>query len=246
LDPPPEEVGAPIDWSGWYLTDEEDMDESAEQHEIIAIIESVLKALARERGWEDVYVGGDQFFAWVPDEPLVRVSPDVYLLDQPPPPPRPASWKTWQEGHRPPRFAVEVVSGDDEHPAGWRKDYEEGPAKYAQLGTSELVVFDPQAAAGRVDGRRVPLQVFRRDADDTFVRVYAGAGPAYSKELDAWLVSVRQGPVARLRVARDAAGQELVPTAEEARQAEAEARQAAEQEAAALRADLERLRRPVR
>ena len=208
LDPPPEEVGAPVDWSAWYLTDEEDMGEGAEQHDIIAVVEAVLKELARERGWEDVRVAGDQFFAWVPEEPLVRVSPDVYLLDDPPPPPLPASWQTWCEGHGPPRFAVELVSGDEEHPARWRKDYEEGPAKYAQLGTSELVVFDPEAGAGRAAGERVPLQVFRRDADGTFVRVYTGAGPARSEELDAWLVVVRQGPVARLRVARDAAGRD--------------------------------------
>jgi len=270
MDPPPDEIGARVDWSAWYLTDEEDMGESGEQHEIIAILESVLRELARERGWQDVLVSGDQFFAWVRKEPLVRVSPDVYLLDDAPPPPHPPSWKTWREGHRPPRFAVEVVSGDERHPARWRKDYEESPAKYAQLGTAELAVFDPEAAAGRAGGERVALQVFRRDDDGAFVRVYGGPGPARSEELDAWLAVVRRGSVARLRVARDAAGLKLVPTAEEARQAEArarqaaeeaqqaeakarqaaeeaqqaeaEARQAAEREAAALRAELERLR----
>jgi len=250
MDPPPEEIGAPIDWSAWYLTDEEDMGESGEQEQIIVVLKSVLKELARERDWEGVHIAGDQFFAWVPEEPLVRVSPDVYLLDDAPGPPFPASWKTWLAGHGPPRFAVEVVSADEGHPARWRKDYEAGPRKYAQLGTAELAVFDPDAAVGKVAGGRIPLQVFRRDRDDAFVRVYGGAGPARSEELDAWLVVQRLGPVARLRVARDAAGADLVPTAdearraeEEARRAEEEARRAAEREAAALRAELERLRR---
>ncbi|MBI2891940.1 MAG: Uma2 family endonuclease [Deltaproteobacteria bacterium] len=229
-DPRPDEIDAPIDWSSWYLTDEEDVGESNEQSQIISVLRSVLEQLCRERGWGATYIGSDQFFAWVPGEPLVRVSPDVYLLDDPPPPPLPASWQTWRQGHRPPRFAVEVVSGDDEHPDRWRKDYEEAPEKYAQLGAAELVIFDPEAAAGRArdDHDRVALQIYRRQADGAFVRAHSGRGPAESHELGAWLVVVLEGPVARLRVARDAGGRDLVPTATE--------------EVASLRQELDRLR----
>jgi Uma2 family endonuclease len=229
-DPDPEELGVPIDWSPWYLTDEEDMGEGNEQHLVIKLLLSSLDQLARERGWQRVYIGADQFFAWVPAEPLVRVSPDVYLLDDPPEPPLPASWQTWQDGHSPPRFAVEVVSGDARHP-GWRKDYEEAPQKYAQLGARELVIFDPEAAAKRArEPERIPLQLYRREADDSFVRVYRGSGPTYSAELAAHLVAVVNGPIARLRVARDPEGTDLVPT-------EAEALEAAERELAKLRND---------
>jgi Uma2 family endonuclease len=236
-DPDPAEIDLRVDWSQWYLTDEEDTGEGCEQGEIIRLLMSCLKELARERGWERVYVGGDQFFAWIQAEPLVRVSPDVYLLDDPPPPPRPPSWQTWLPGHRPPRVAVEIVSSDT-----WQKDYEEGPAKYAQLGTAELVIFDPDAVVGKASGGgRTPLTIYRREADGGFVRVYAGSGPARSVELSAWIVSGSDGKVARLCLARDEAGKNLVLTVEEAREEERRARESAEREVARLRAELERL-----
>ena len=192
-------------WSAWYLTDEDDVGESTEQGIIVRLLLAALAELARERGWARSLVAGDQFFAWVEAHPLVRVSPDVYLLDDPPAPPYPGMWQTWRPGHPPPRFAVEVVSDR------WQKDYRDAPRKYDQLGARELVIFDPDAAtAPRL--RRVPLQVYRRDASGTWTRVAAGPGPVHSAELDAWLVIV---PGPRLRIARDPAGLDLIPTADE-------------------------------
>ncbi|WP_052374560.1 Uma2 family endonuclease [Chondromyces apiculatus] len=97
------------------------MGDSGEHAEIITILLSVLSELAAMRGWTEVLLSRDNFFAWIQEEPLVRVSPDVYLLDDPPPRPRPKMWQTWLPGHRPPRWAVEIVSDD------WRNDYEEAP-----------------------------------------------------------------------------------------------------------------------
>jgi Uma2 family endonuclease len=209
-DPTPDEAGAPIDWSAWYLPDEEDMGEGADQGEIIRVLLSSLAQLAAERGWPPVYLGADQFFAWVREEPLVRVSPDVYLVDDPPLPPMPKMWSTWLPGHKAPRWAVEIVSED------WKKDYEEGPPKYAQLGARELVIFDPEVALNAdTRGVRVPLQVYRRGADGAFVRVYCGDGPAPSAEIGAALAWQREGNTVRLRIARDAAGSSIVLTAEE-------------------------------
>lgn len=206
----PEDARAPIDWSAWYLTDETDMGESAEQGEIIRLLLSTLGVLGAERRWNHVYLGADQFFAWLREEPMVRVSPDIYLLDDPPSPPLPKSWQTWQAGHKPPRWAVEIVSDD------WKKDYDDAPLKYAQLGTRELVIFDPEAArGGELRGTRVALQVYRRGDDGAFVQVYRGDGPAPSEQIGAFLVVQRVGETVRLRVARDAQGDDRVPTAEE-------------------------------
>ena len=191
-------------WPVWYLTDEDDVGESTEQGIIVRLLLAALAELARERGWARSLVAGDQFFAWVEAHPLVRISPDVYVLDDPPPRPYPASWQTWR-GHSPPRFAVEVVSEE------WKKDYEDGPRKYAQLGARELVIFDPEAVH-HPRGPRVALQVYRRGADDSWTRVAAGAGPVHSVEIDAWLVVV---PGPHLRIARDPAGADLVQTPEE-------------------------------
>ncbi|HEU4537197.1 MAG TPA: Uma2 family endonuclease, partial [Polyangiaceae bacterium] len=195
-DPPPDEFGVPIDWSSWYLTDEDDMGEAIEQQKSIEVFKASIEELARERGWPALHVGADTFFAWVEREPLVRVSPDVYLLDDPPPPPMPRMISTWQPGHRPPRFAAEIVSED------WRKDYDGGPQKYAQLGARELVIFDPDAASGQARAaERAPLQVYRRTLDGAFARVYVGRGPALSEELGAFLVVTFEASVPRLRLA---------------------------------------------
>ena len=200
--PSPPEGG----WAAWYLRDEDDVGEGTEQGITVRTLLSALRELARERDWARTLVAGDQFFAWVEHEPLVRISPDVYLLDDPPAPPYPGMWRTWLPGQAAPRFAVEVVSDD------WAKDYVQAPRKYEQLGTSELIVFDPEA--GR-RGRRFALQLFRRDASGALVRLAAGDDPVHSRELDAWLVVHRDPGGARLRIARDPAGRELIPTTEE-------------------------------
>ena len=242
----PVEVGARIDWSSWYLTDEEDMGESVEQANIIRLFLAILEQLARERGWQDVYFSGDQFFAWLPDEPLVRISPDIYLQPGALPVPAPRLWETWRPDHPPPRLAVEVVSAHPSRPFDWRKDDEHNPAKYAQLGTDELVIFDPAAACGRASEPRVPLQVYRREQDGAFVRVHRGGGPERSETLDAWLVVTMAADTAFLRLAHDAEGRDLVPStsealtaAEAANEAERAARELAEAEVERLRAELD-------
>lgn len=217
-----------IDWSSWYLTEEEDRGESTEQAQIIHMFLSILSQLSGERQWKDVFFSGDQFFAWRQDEPFVRVSPDIYMLDHPPSPPFPPMWETWRPGHSPPRFAVEIVSLD------WKKDYEQAPAKYAQLGTKELVIFDPEIALNQVKHElRFPLQVYRRDEDGVFARSYAGSGPAYSEQLNAWLVVYQKNGSVRLRLARDALGLDLIPTI-------AEQKEAAEQRVCELEEELRR------
>jgi hypothetical protein len=72
------------------------------------------------------------------------------------------------------------------------------------------------------------LQVYRRVRPNEFRCVYQGEGPAFSRELGAWLVVTDGGE--RLRIADDAAGTRLWPTAsEEARRASEEARRASEE-----------------
>lgn len=107
-----------FDWSQWYLGDPAAV--SFVQGAISRELESSLRVLARRRGWETCYVGANNYFAWIA-EPLVRVSPDVYLSDVHPPGPPYNSWQTWRPGHLPPRWALEVVSED------WRKDYRDNP-----------------------------------------------------------------------------------------------------------------------
>lgn len=234
-DPDPEELDAIIDWSDWYLDDADGIGEWGEHDEIARQFLSSIAQRARERGLTDYHAGADRFFAWIREEPLVRVSPDVYLLDHRPTPPLPKQWQTWLPGHRPPRFALEIVSHD------WQRAYEDLPLKYCQLGCPELAIFDPHAGASRAG--RVLLQGYRRDDDGAFVRIHAGAGPIFSPALDAWLVVVGAGAEARLRLARDAGASALVPTEEEALALEARDREAAEARVRELEARVRELER---
>jgi Uma2 family endonuclease len=221
-DPSEDELDATIDWSAWYLTEEDDVGQSPEQDDVVDVFASSVQEHVRAREGARVRVGRDAFFAWLEQEPNVRVSPDVYVLDRPPEPPWPRMWQTWRVGHAPPRFALEVVSADD-----WKKDYEQVPAKYALLGARELVIFDPEAARGVAPGPRVALQVYRREADGSFVRVYVGAGPARVETLGAWVVARASGGVGWLRLTRDGQGEDVVLTARERAEQE---RERAEQE----------------
>ncbi|MGC4114442.1 MAG: Uma2 family endonuclease [Myxococcales bacterium] len=207
--------------ASWYVDDTEHVAESPEQGEIIRDLHSRLTELARQRGWTRVYVGADNYFAWMPEHPQVRVSPNLFLLNDPPSP-WPRSWQTWRPGQRPPHWALEVVSED------WAKDYQDGPAKYALLGCAELVLFDPDAVRGVTKSQsRVPLTVFRRGEDGALARVYSGPGPAYSAQLGCWLRARRDGYAVQLRLSEDEAGVRLVlnrAEAAEAARAEAERR----------------------
>lgn len=146
----------------------------------------------------------------------VGVDPDVMWVE-PALPEGIRSVLTWQPGVNPPRVAVEIVSEDNAE-----KDYRRGPAKYGASGTKELWVFDPDGC-GRDENGEGPwvLQVWRHDGRGKFRRMYMGDGPAYSRELDAWIVVVGD----MLRVSDDEEGTRLWPTTDEERDAaEAQAR----------------------
>ena len=128
--------GDEIAWEDWYLTEEEDMSESPDHWTIRSVFTDILTVHVKQRRWTKVFPGSNAFFAWRQDQPLVRVSPDAYLLAEKPSRPYPKMWETWR-GHAPPRFALEVVSSDR------IKEYEVNPEKYAALGAEELVVYDP-------------------------------------------------------------------------------------------------------
>ncbi|MSQ83079.1 MAG: Uma2 family endonuclease [Myxococcales bacterium] len=223
--PKPDLQIADIDWTAWHLTAEQDMAESPQHAEISRVFVQLLRRRILELKLKRSYVNGNTFFQWVPDEPLVQISPDAYVLDSAPRP-LPTSFQTWLAGHHPPRFALEVVSEQ------WHKDYDANPAKYAMLGCRELVIYDPEHDQHRRTKERVAIQVYRRAADGIFARAYAGDGPAYCEAVDGWLVASANAELL-LRIARDPAGQDLVPTAEESEAAAQEQATAAQEQATA-------------
>jgi len=202
-------------------------------------------------------VGANQFIYWKQYEPTRSVAPDVYVLPGIDPTLEFGAWKVWESGVVP-SFALEIVSGDVS------KDYEDAPLRYAELGVSELVVFDPlptpasdRRAREELAQERCRWQVYRRAGKRGFPLVErTNADRVRSKVLGCWLrdVSVRRPTSTHgaavssreLRLAIDPHGEELVPTEAEAARAAAETergrRVEAEAEVARLRAEIERLR----
>ncbi len=215
-----------VDWSHWYLLDdEEDMGESGEHFQIVQMVLSILGPMVRHRGLQ---VASNQYIAWLEHHPLVRVSPDVYVVRNPWPI-LPESWQTWRDDHPPPMLAIEIVS-----PQTWTKDYRDNPPKYDQLGIEELLIFDPaiHTQRDRTD-HRAPLHLWRRQFNGNLECVavddqsaFLATLNAYAQVVDGWL-----------RFSTDAEGQHLYPTTEE--EAEAAKVTAAEERA---RAESERAR----
>jgi Uma2 family endonuclease len=181
-------------------------------------VDALLAWLAEKA--RKAYVAWDVFVEWDPNDPRARVSPDAFILDGQAPTITPSMWQTWEPGCDPPPFALEVVSSRSR-----TKDYDGSPLRYAALGSEELAIFDPEPHGDDA----FPLQVFRRTPRGQFLRLYAGPGPVKSEVLGAWLVVVDEG--AHVRLARDAAGAELVPTAEEQVLTESARATAAEEQA---------------
>lgn len=220
----------------WVLP-EADVPESNPHRDAVELLRSILLAFVA-RSQRDILVAANLGCRWNQGKPSIGVDPDIALLEPAPPEGVKISClRTWLPGHVPPRFAVEVVSATNAS-----KDYEDAPAKYALLGTRELVVFDPEGLGPASLGGPHTLQVWRREGGQsgqsvpTMTRVYAGEGPTQSAELGAWLVAAEGG---RLRIADDPAGSSLWLTeAEEQGAARRQAEAAHRQAEASLRAAL--------
>ncbi len=218
----------------WVLEDDETMPVTPLHDRVTDALCDVLRAWVLRTG-RDAYVGKDVALRWDRNRPGIGVDPDVYVVEPPPPGAESDAFDsicTWKPGHRPPLLAIEVVSKTNS-----KKDYSESPDKYAAAKVPELWVFDPEYAGPRGGGGPHLLQLWRGDEAGQFVRVYRGDGPVRSETLGAWVVVTDRGR--RLRVADDAAGQRLWPTAAESeralKEAERAARKKVEAELAALR-----------
>ena len=146
------------------------------------------------------------------------------------------SYSLWQED-KPPEFVMEIASIST-----WRRDRDEKPAIYESLGVREYFLYDPVGGRleprlqGRVlrDGRYRPLRPERLANGERGLR---------SETLGLW--ACLEGPEQALRWHDPVTGKDLEDYDEvhAAREVEAAAREAAEEELAELRAQVHRLRR---
>ncbi len=224
----------PASHADWTLS-EELMPESQTHDLVLDLLKALLLAWVARAGLS-AQVARNLAVRWDEAHPKVGVDPDLcVIVPRAPEGDDLESLRTWREGHTAPLLAIEVVSENNP-----RKDYVDAPDRYAASGTQELVVFDPKLAGPHAHGGPYRLQVWRRNEEEGFSRLYAGDGPAWSESLGAWLVAVDEGR--RLRVADDEAMTSWWMTAEEAERAAKEAERAAkEAERAAKEAALARL-----
>lgn len=152
-----------------------------------------------------VTIGSDQFVYWDPTDPSECLAPDVFVRLGVPDE-QFDSWKVWERGA--PHLAVEIVSGSDESGAMWTAKL----AKYHRLGAREVVRFDP-------DDRTV--RIWDHVQGDLVERVLVHGQPSECVPLGLfWVVVSDEQSGAVLRLARNRAGRDLLPTPEESAEAE--------------------------
>ncbi len=210
---------------------EERVGEDFLQRLIVELLRPLIQRWLEERG-EQGFVGADQFIYFEQYNSHRRVAPDVYVLPGVPPDTPVRSWKVWETGVVP-SLALEVVSSN------WEKDYCQAPVDHDDLGTAELLIFDPEYAERR-DGAR--WQRFARNEAGRLVLVERTDGRAIGSSVLGCVVrAVGVGQQLRLRLA-EGKDSVLFPTAEEAeRQAKEAERRAREAERRAKEEALARL-----
>ena len=199
-------------------SDGEPMAESDYQY--TAMTETISTMRELYRGQPDVYVAGDMLMYYRKNDNVTRVAPDVFVVFGAAGNHRRDSWIVWREG-KAPDFVMEMASAST-----WRRDITEKRPIYAAMGVTEYWRFD---ATGRyfapalvgerlVDGEYQPIPI-TTDAD--------GILRGHSEVLG---LDICVKPGLELRLYDPQSGQWLRThqETEEARQAEAAARQAAE------------------
>jgi Uma2 family endonuclease len=170
-------------------------------------------------------VGSDQFVYWAANNPRRCLAPDVFVKLGVPDTSF-GSWKTWERGGAP-DLALEIISPNEGDGVPW----EEKLQRYHELGTKELVRFDPEEAEGH------RLRVWDRVDDDLLERVVsADSTPCLTLGL-IWLVRPVDGEPVGLRLVEEDG--RLLETREEV---EARGRAQAEARVRELEAQLARLK----
>ena len=188
----------------------------------IALYESVRLALG-----DQGLVSSDQFVYWDATDPKKCLAPDLGVRVGAPRSPI-DSWKIWERGA--PQVGVELVSDFDRSDRALERRLE----RYRQAGVLEVVRFDPRREPelrlwDLVDGDLVE----RDPADPEALR--CDAMGLY------WCIKEEPGIGRVLRLARDKAGLEFLPTPAEAARESAEAARAAQEIAEARVRELEAL-----
>jgi len=195
---------------------EEEVPETNRHLELRTALYQILKRELAERAT----IGSEQFVYYDPTSSKKCLAPDAFVkLGVPHTTFR--LWKTWQGGA--PELGVEVVSDSDDSDEQWDMKLE----RYRASGIAEVVRFDP-------DDRERAIRVWDHIDGDLVERATPENGAFECVSLGLWWTLVEDPRLGQtLRLARNATGQDLLPTPDEAERAQAQARAVAEQARAA-------------
>jgi len=174
-------------------------------------------------------IGSDQFVYWNGRDPQRKCAPDAFVKIGVPDREFDV-WKTWLCGA--PELVVEILSRHDREPFTWAEKMK----RFAELGAMEVVRFDVDARPGK------RLSAWDRVEDDLVRRsVSHDATPCRTLGLH-WVIASAPELSSALRLARDAAGRDLllhpIEAAESARRSAEAAQRSAEARVAELEAEL--------
>jgi Uma2 family endonuclease len=162
-----------------HLTEEDEMGQTAPHARLIRYLVRVLEWLFLE---QPCAIYNELNFYLKPEEMEKPVIPDIAVIKGEPYR-EVRSWKIG-EGEPPPQVVFEVLSEET-----WRKDVEEKPKTYGEMGVGEYFVYDPHKPSVLKKG--MPrLRGWRRDRNKgEMVEIVADAkGQLWSEELESWLV----------------------------------------------------------
>ena len=178
----------------------------------------------------DVFVGGDMLMYYRMNDNRTRVAPDVFVVIGATGKHYRDSWIVWREG-KAPDFVMEIASNST-----WRRDAAEKRGIYAEMGVSEYWRYDPVGVffSPELVGERLVGGVYQP------ITLAIDSGGILWGHSDVLGLDICGRPGLELRLYDPEGGQWLRThrESEEALRAEAEARQAAEEEVRRLREQL--------
>jgi Uma2 family endonuclease len=194
----------------------EEMPETKRHLELRTTLYLSLKRAFASKAW----LGSDQFVYWDAGDDDRKLAPDV-LVRLGGPDEDFDVWKTWERGA--PHLCVEIVSRSDRRELPWAEKL----ARYRQAGVEELVRFDDLAPEGQ------RFRVWDRVEGDLVERALEPGERPLCRTLKLWWL---EGTLERRiapRLARDAGGEDLLPSPDEQAEAAAKAQRTAERRATA-------------
>jgi Uma2 family endonuclease len=216
-------TGVPTRWIDYPSSDGKPMAETWLHIRAIMLLHQALEDFFRDRA--DAFIASDQFWYWEDGNNKACIAPDVMVvLGVPQRDPRErTSFFSWEEGGAIPSVVFEMASKNT-----WREDVDEKYDKYESLGVREYFLFDPEGLhlVPQLQGYRLKGTAYRR---------------IHMSKMESELGFGLRAEETMIRLI-DLRTQTPIPTRAEAVEAAQKETEVAQQKAASLQSEVERLK----